>query len=272
MREADFRGVQCLAPETVQRRCELGRRPARNHEAAPVDRIADQRVTGVRQVQPDLVRAPGLERHAHPGMASVALDHAVMRHGLAPARAHGHAQAIHRVPIDRRVHLAACRHHADADRLVLAVNAASRKRLPERHARGFVARDDQQPRGVLVEAVHDAGARQLRELRVVRQQRVLQGAGRVAGAGMHDQARGLLHDQHVAVLPGDGQRDVLRRRRHRVVVRRVEHDAFATGDDVARPRDAAIDQQHPVVDPALQARAREFRQGVGERLIEAPAN
>ena len=69
-----------------------------------------------------------------------------------------------------------------------------------------------------------------------------------------------------ATTSGECLRDV----RDGVLVGRVELDALAAGDDVAWPQHAAIDAQHSVVDPALQARARELRQGVGQRLVEAP--
>ncbi len=106
---------------------------------------------------------------------------------------------------------------------------------------------------------------------VVREQRVLQRVVRVARAGMHDETGRLVHDQDVCVLPGDDERQRLRDVRDGVLVGRVELDTFAAADDVARPQHAAIDAQHAVVDPALQARARELRQGVGQRLVEAPS-
>ena len=72
----------------------------------------------------------------------------------------------------------------------------------------------QQPGGVLVEAVHDAGpldaadARQRRA--AVGDQRIDQRAGRVPGGGMHGEALGLVDDDEVRVLVDDGQRDGLR--------------------------------------------------------------
>ncbi len=87
---------------------------------------------------------------------------------------------------------------------------------------------------------------------------------------MHDETGRLVHDQDVLVLPGDAERQRLGDVRDGVLVGRVQLDALAAGDDVARPQHAAVDAQHAVVDPALQARARKFRQGVGQRLVEAP--
>ena len=175
------------------------------------------------------------------------------------------------MPVDRRVHLSAGRHHADADRLVLAMDVARRERLRKRKTRGFVFRDDHEPRRVLVEPVHDAGTRQFRELRVVGKERVLEGLVRIAGAGMNDESGRLVDDDDVRVLPGDRERDVLRNRRDRVLVRRVERDALSARDDIARPRHAAVDAQLSGVDPALDARARILRQRVRQGLVETPA-
>ena len=78
VRKHELRRVQRLAVKSVQGLGQRRRRAAGNRETAAVHRIADERVAGVRQVQPDLVRAPRLQRDAHPGVASVALDHAVV--------------------------------------------------------------------------------------------------------------------------------------------------------------------------------------------------
>src|SRR5262245_63605358 len=87
MREAELRGMQRLAPEAAQHPGKRGGCAARNHEPAPVDRVAHERVSRVREVQADLVRAAGLERDAHPGVAAAAPDHPVTQERLAPTRA-----------------------------------------------------------------------------------------------------------------------------------------------------------------------------------------
>ena len=62
------------------------------------------------------------------------------------------------------------------------------------------ARHDQQAARVLVEAVHDAGARQRGEPGVECEQRVLQGPIRIAGARMHDQPGRLVDHEQVLVV------------------------------------------------------------------------
>ncbi len=109
MRKNQLRRMQRLPPETVQGLGERGRRAARNREAPAVHRVADQRIARMRKVQADLVRASRLQRDAHPGVAAEALDHAVIRDGLAPALAHRHAHPVDRMAVDRRVDPAARR-------------------------------------------------------------------------------------------------------------------------------------------------------------------
>jgi len=65
--------------------------------------------------------------------------------------------------------------------------------------------DEQQAAGVLVDAVDDAGSRQLLEFRCVTQQPVHQRACRIAGTGMHDESRGLVDDEQMLVLVDDVQ-------------------------------------------------------------------
>src|SRR5688572_33306975 len=82
MRKDELGRVQRLPPESVQGLRKYRRRTARNRKTPAIDRVADERIARMRQVQPDLVRAPRLERDAHPGVAAEALDHAVVGDGL----------------------------------------------------------------------------------------------------------------------------------------------------------------------------------------------
>ena len=86
----------------------------------------------------------------------------------------------------------------------------ARRQLPDEvDLRGLRLRDDDEPARVLVEAVHDARARQRGQRGRVMQQRVLQRAVAVAGARMHDEAGGLVEDEERVVLVDDRERDRL---------------------------------------------------------------
>ena len=58
----------------------------------------------------------------------------------------------------------------------------------------------QQATRVLVEAMHEPGTRHQSELRIEREERVLQRVAGVAGPGVHDQSGGLVDDEERAVL------------------------------------------------------------------------
>jgi hypothetical protein len=108
-----------------------------------------------------------------------------------------------------RVGGAAGDQRADHDGEVLAMHVARGELLDQRGVRRQRARDDHDARGVLVEAMHDAGARQRGQRRVAMEQRIHQRAVGIAGARMHDQAGGLVEDEHRVVLVQDVERDVL---------------------------------------------------------------
>ena len=65
--------MQRLPRKFAQRDAQCSRRALRQREPAAVDAIADERIADVRQVHADLVRAPGLELHAHVRVRAEAL-------------------------------------------------------------------------------------------------------------------------------------------------------------------------------------------------------
>src|SRR6185295_2025816 len=94
MREREARRMQCLALKSVQRRPERGRGTRRNAPAAAIHRIADDGITGMREVDADLVRASGLEAHACERMRAVTFLDAIVRHGRATVAAYRHLDAL----------------------------------------------------------------------------------------------------------------------------------------------------------------------------------
>ena len=139
-----------------QRRRRAGDQPA----PAAVDRIADHREADVRQVHADLVRAPGLELHAHQRVRAEALA----RRGSGSPRgarrrappcgcaACGGGRSAHR----------SCRRRSCTPVHSARYSRRDRARRQGRHQRGVRlgrARHDQQAAGVLVEAVDEPGAR-----------------------------------------------------------------------------------------------------------------
>src|SRR5215475_11694592 len=78
-------------------------------EAAAIDGVAEERMPDRREVDADLMRAPGLEpagdetRHRRAVAAAVAFEHLPMGDRRAPARAHRHLVADAGMAADRLV-------------------------------------------------------------------------------------------------------------------------------------------------------------------------
>src|SRR5688572_5597743 len=96
MREIEFGSVQELSGHSARQF--LGpamRRPAQaTHRVGCIGLIADHRVTEMEQVNPDLMRAPGLKLGTKQISGSPAFDAAEMRDGVPTALDDGHALTV----------------------------------------------------------------------------------------------------------------------------------------------------------------------------------
>src|SRR6266568_863023 len=135
----------------------LGRRdaPAAAEGVLPV---AHDRVSHVRQMHADLVGAPGAERHAQQVGLREPRGHPHVRDRVAPPPEHRHALAIRGMARDRRLDVhGALRKVAPGERRVHALDLAPLDHAREAAVREVGLRDEQQTRGVAIEAVHDPG-------------------------------------------------------------------------------------------------------------------
>jgi len=135
------------------------------------------------------------------------------------------------------------------------------------------AGDDHQPAGVLVQAVHDAGARQLPGLVVARQQAVEQRAAPVARCWVHHQAGGLVDDGQVLVLVHHGQRHGLR---HESLAHgrgaQFDNNLIGRAHLVGRFGDgAAVDLRCAAFDQLAQVVARELGHQRCQRAVQPVA-
>jgi hypothetical protein len=110
-------------------------------------------------------------------------------------------------------------------------------------------RHDEQAARVLVEAVHDPGAGDLREPRRVVQERVHQRAPPVPGPGMDHQPGRLVDDQERVVLVHDRQ-----------------GDRFGLAAGIGRR--SLVDGDAALAHPQLEAAAGMLREHARERLVE----
>ena len=155
---------------------------------------------------------------------------------------------------------------------VFAVHTA-RLQLP--HQRGLRDRrfgDDKQTGRILVEAVHDARARDQREFRCMVQQCIGERAVPVTAAGMNHEPGGLVDDDDGGVLIHDGERDRLRHEGCRARIgERQDDDALAPIQTPRRFDGAAREGDATGVDPRADAAARMQGQQARQRLVQAQA-
>src|SRR5258708_34017500 len=125
--------------------------------ASAVTGIAGDRVGEGREVDADLVRAPGVEITAHECISTFSLDDLVARAGEATTLDHRHPLALLRVPADRSFELARTGLDDTADdRQVGAAEGAIAELGGECAMRPVIAGGDDQAGGALVEAMDDA--------------------------------------------------------------------------------------------------------------------
>jgi len=124
--------------------------------------------------------------------------------------------------------------------------------------------------GVLVQAVHDTGARQPGQIGIVMQQGVLQRTIRVAGRRMHHQSGRLVDDQQLAVRVAHIERDGLRLNVRLFEQSRVNLDAFAAAHPLLRRGRAVVDLHASQLYPLLQAAARVAAKQLGKHHVQTP--
>ena len=195
-------------------------------EMRSIDAITHQRVADIGEMYPNLMGASGVElageerghRFSVPPVEG--LQYLPVGDRFAPALAYGHLFACVRVPVYRCVHRAvgAVRQAPDKGQVAASHRAGAsviRKLRGQRLVRPVVLGGYHEAGGVLVESMYDAGAADAADagqaVAAMRDQRVDERPGLVAGAGMNDQTLGLVDDDDVVVLVDDIERDGLAR-------------------------------------------------------------
>ena len=229
-------------------------------------------MSDVGEVNPDLVGAAAMKLRAQEIGHPEARHHEEIGAGGAPIGPDRHPLPVGRGPPDRRLH--------DRGRPVQVPPREDGVRAPdlpggERRAEPAVREigpgHDEEPAGVAVEAVHDAGAARgpAGKRRAARHQRVDQRVVPVTRRRMHHQAGGLVEHGEVVVLVDDGEgRGVRRQGAGRLVLGKGDLDQVAPG---GLPRSLG----HPAVDPHRARGDEACRPGagkaqlIGEKTIEA---
>src|SRR2546426_769475 len=231
MKEVSAQSLQFPAPDSYTR----GR---------PVERVADDGVADRREVDADLVGAPGQRLDFEQREVGEAPQRTIPGCGLAGPDASGpHAHAVDGVAADGLHNLAARARYTPVNerdiRLVYFPLFELRRELP---VSKVVLGHEHQTRSHLVQAMDDPWAqfpsRSGKAADVV-QQGVDQRAGFHPGAHVHHHSGGLIYDHQIVVFVDDRERQVFRHRAQ-FTARRADADAVAGCEGLAglvdRPR------------------------------------
>ncbi len=198
--------------------------------------------------------------------AGIAADDPQVGDGFASARHHRHARAFERMPADGALQPPAAYRLAEDDRLVFPLYRTLGDELDQSLMRWKILGHQHQPRGVLIQPVHNAAARNFGQIGAMVQQGVDQGPGRISGSGVDHQAGRLIHHHQGLVLVDDV--DIHRLRDPACVRLRVDLDLhpLAAVNEVFLPASPAVQYRvsgsNPLLDPVARVLREELRQGL----------
>ena len=169
---------------------------------------------------------------------------------------------------DRRIHRAAGDRAAVHDGKIFSFDLACLKRPNQFRARSLSECHHQQPARVLIQTMHNTGARQSGYLRKPMQQSIRQCPGGVPGAGMHYPPCRLIDHRYIRVLINhwDGYR--LRQPVQNRQGRHFERYDLTAINHESSGRDTAIQCHTAFFEPSLQLRPRIRRENLRQHFIQ----
>ncbi len=261
-------GVQRLAPEPGDQGSNPGLQSCGHMAPHAIKGVAHDRQVNMRQMHTDLVGASGSQTQTQVRETRPAAQRRIAGPGRFAGCHDSHLEAVAGMSANWCVDMALSVHAADHDRFILA---SHRTVLELRHQRGmgpWTHRHDHDATGVLVQTVHDAGSRQRGQFGKMVQQGVYEGSVAIASSRMHHQAGRLVDDQKVGVAKQHLERNLLRLPTLIGEQFQGQIDPLPTAQPFAGFHDPAIETNHAVPDPLLQARARVLRQESSKNGIE----
>ncbi len=219
-------------------------------------------------VHADLVGPPGFQLDPHMGMRTEAFQHPIVADGRLATVHNGHALALLAMTADGRVDGAAGDDHADDDGFIDAADTARLQLLDQTRLRLQCLGHHHQAGGVLVQPMHDTGARHVDQVGHVMQQGVEQRAIRMARCRMYHQPCGLVQYQDVFILEDDIQRNVLR---HPLALRLLlgrQLEDRPCVYRIARAQHRTVDREQAILYPGAEARAGMVGEQLRRDLVE----
>ena len=237
--------------------------------------IAHDRGPEVTQVHPDLMGAPGVQAafdQAHRAAAEAALGQSPEGGACRTTRLtvnHCHPDPLRRIAADGLIDLGALGDQPGNQGQVAPPHRAIGQLFGQCRHRRLRSRNNHQATGVLVQTMHDAGARQGSLRRKPMQQPVEQGAMPVARSGMHHQTGPLVHHQQVRVFVYRIELDRFGRKRlFSLQWLSLDQQCLDADQPVPPTEHALIPAHRTEFDPALQSRARKLGQLLRKKAVK----
>ena len=245
--------------------------------ATAIGGVADQRMTDMGKVHPDLMRSSGFQPavdQAGDRAQDPCLQLVVSSRRLAARGNHRHLLPVPRVASDVAFDPALGRTRHPPDHCLVGPIDRAVGELPGKAGQdGLGLGGDHQARSVLVQPVDDPrsslAADAGKALAAMGDQRIHQCAVRIAGGGVDDQAGRFVDHDQILVLEDDFQRHRLRRGRS---VGRLGKD---DGENLARPGlvrglcRSSPDRDLSRLDQSLDSASRKLRQPACQRAVDA---
>ena len=240
--------------------------------AAAIVHVAGHRVSESGEVDTDLMRAPGVEVTAQKGMGSFAFEDGVPSARETTARDHGHPLSLPRMASDRAFELARVGLHLAArDGDIRAAERAVAELRRESAVRGVVARDDDEARRPLVEAVDDSrpsGPARSGPAAASTEQRMNEGPGVMPGRRVHDHARRLVDDGEVVILVDDVEGYVLGSCLQHKRLRQLDFDDVTGRDAVGGLGRPAVEPNEVSFDQPRRSRPAQLVRLLGDEAVQ----
>jgi hypothetical protein len=243
---------------------------------AAVERVADDWVADRAEVHANLMRAARMDRDSgqrQPAADRFRFDNA--RDGLsASPRTCRHFLPVDRIAADRCVDTTAGLDDTPHERRVFLLDLAVAELIGERFVGPIVLGDDHQPGSAAIQAVHNPGSplpADSAQVGNVVEQRVHECPRLVTSGRMHHHPGRLVHDDEIAILVDDAQRQCLRCGDRLDRCGNLDGDNLSCFNRLVHTRWTLIDTDMSVPDEPLDLRSRSVGEDRDQEEIESLA-
>lgn len=265
--------MQSLPPKSAESRLRrIGESCRFGFKSRAIERIAEERMANMGEMDADLMGSPRLERAGYEArLVSIALDEPVVgaRMPSAAGRDNSDFLTVGGVPGERGINrargpLRSPPHEGEVLALEQERLAVVSKKRREALMRGIRFRNHEEARRILIESVHNAGPPHAPDARKARpamgNQRIYERALLMASTRMNHEPGGLIDDEKMLILIDDIERDIFPARDGPGGLGNRQTHALSGAQDGARiPHLSIFDRNMTRLDEMLYSGARKTR-------------